>query len=64
MKLGIIQDWTEDGFRYAASKGLQAVEYCVNGNYDPIDVAPLPDDDYEIVITSSYNNVFEGYFTM
>ena len=34
MKLGIIQDWTEDGFRYAASKGLDAVEYCVNGNYD------------------------------
>lgn len=34
MKLGIIQDWTEDGFRYAASKGLEAVEYCVNGNYD------------------------------
>lgn len=36
----------------------------VNGNYDTIDVASLPDDDYEIVLTSSYNNVFEGYFTM
>ena len=35
----------------------------VNGNYDTIDVASLPDDDYEIVITSSYDNVFEGYFT-
>jgi hypothetical protein len=40
------------------------ISTCVNGNYDTIDVAPLPDDDYEIVITSSYNNVFEGYFTM
>ena len=39
MKLGIIQDWTEDGFRYAASKGLQAVEYCVNGNYDTAEFA-------------------------
>ena len=36
----------------------------VNGNYDTIDVSSLPDDNYEIVITSSYNNVFEGYFTM
>ncbi len=35
----------------------------VNGNYDTIDVSSLPDDDYEIVLTSSYNNVFEGYFT-
>ena len=34
MKLGIIQDWTEEGFRYAASKGLEAVEYCVNHNYN------------------------------
>ena len=36
----------------------------VNGNYDTIDVSSLPDDNYEIVLTSSYNNVFEGYFTM
>ncbi|MBQ7541077.1 MAG: sugar phosphate isomerase/epimerase [Clostridia bacterium] len=34
MKLGIIQDWSESGFLYAASKGLDAVEFCVNGNYD------------------------------
>lgn len=33
MKLGIIQDWSEEGFRYAASKGLDGVEYCVNGRY-------------------------------
>ena len=36
----------------------------VDGNYDTIDVSSLPDDNYEIVLTSSYNNVFEGYFTM
>lgn len=35
----------------------------VNGNYDTIDVSSLPDDNYEIILTSSYNNVFEGYFT-
>lgn len=35
----------------------------VNGSYATIDVASLPDDNYEIVITSSLNNVFEGYFT-
>lgn len=39
------------------------ISTCVNGNYDTIDVSSLPDDNYEIVITSSYNNVFEGYFT-
>ena len=39
------------------------ISTCVNGNYDTIDVASLPDDNYEIVITSSYDNVFEGYFT-
>lgn len=39
------------------------ISTCVNGSYDTIDVSSLPDDDYEIVITSSYDNVFEGYFT-
>lgn len=34
MKLGIIQGWDEAGFQYAASKGLEAVEFCVNHNYD------------------------------
>ena len=35
----------------------------VNGNYDTIDVSSLPDDNYEIVITSSLNNEYLGYFT-
>ena len=35
----------------------------VNGNYDTIDVSSLPDDKYEIVITSSLNNEYVGYFT-
>lgn len=35
----------------------------VNGNYDTINVSSLPDDNYEIVITSSLNNEYLGYFT-
>ena len=35
----------------------------VNGTYDTIDVSSLPDDNYKIVITSSLENVFVGYFT-
>ncbi len=34
-----------------------------NGYGDTIDVSSLPDDDYKIVITTPYNNVYEGYFT-
>ncbi len=35
----------------------------VDGYGDTIDVSSLPDDDYKIVITTPYNNVYEGYFT-
>lgn len=35
----------------------------VNGSFDTIDVSSLPDDNYKIVITSSLENVFVGYFT-
>lgn len=35
----------------------------VDGYRDSIDISSLPDDDYTIVITSEYNNVFEGQFT-
>ena len=35
----------------------------VNGTYDTIEVSSLPDDNYKIVITSSLENVFIGYFT-
>ncbi len=34
MKLGIINGWSEDDFRYVKSKGLSCVEYCVNHKYD------------------------------
>lgn len=34
MKLGIIEGWKEENFRYVKQKGLDAVEFCVNHNYD------------------------------
>ena len=34
MKLGIINGWSEDNFKYVRSKGLSCVEYCVNHNHD------------------------------
>lgn len=34
MKLGIINGWDEGNFRYVKEKGLDAVEFCVNHNYD------------------------------
>lgn len=34
MKLGIINGWEEGNFKYVKDKGLQAVEFCVNHNYD------------------------------
>ncbi|MBQ8943530.1 MAG: hypothetical protein IJ050_03410 [Clostridia bacterium] len=30
MKLGIIGDWSEEGFKYVKSKGLDCVEFCYN----------------------------------
>lgn len=35
----------------------------VDGDYDTIDISSLPDDNYEIIVTSSNNNEFVGYFT-
>ena len=35
----------------------------VDGSYDTIDVSSLPDDDYKIVISPPYHNIYEGYFT-
>ncbi len=40
-----------------------ALHSTANGYGDTIDVSSLPDDDYKIVITTPYNNVYEGYFT-
>lgn len=34
MKLGIINGWSEGCFEYVSKKGLDAVEFCVNCNYD------------------------------
>ncbi len=34
MKLGIINGWEEGNFKYVADKGLEAIEFCVNHNYD------------------------------
>ena len=43
---------------------LQVVLFtAVNGYGDTIDVSTLPDDDYKIVISTPYNNIYEGYFT-
>ena len=43
---------------------LQVVLFtAVNGYGDTTDVSTLPDDDYKIVISTPYNNVYEGYFT-
>lgn len=37
MKLGIINGWSEGCIEYVRSKGLDAVEFCVNYNYDSAD---------------------------
>ena len=37
MKLGIINGWTEGCIKYVHDKGLDAVEFCVNYNYDSFD---------------------------
>ena len=34
MKLGIINGWSEGCIKYVHDKGLEAVEFCVNYNYD------------------------------
>ena len=42
---------------------MQSVIYTQIGGYgDSIDISSLPDAYYRIVITSSNNNVYEGYF--
>ena len=42
---------------------LAVISTQVDGYGDNIDISSLPDDDYTIVITSEYNNVYEGHFT-
>ncbi len=36
----------------------------IDGYWDSIDISSLPSDSYIIVITSEFNNVFEGQFTI
>ncbi|MBR3767809.1 MAG: sugar phosphate isomerase/epimerase [Clostridia bacterium] len=38
MKLGIINGWEEGHFKAVAVKGLEAVEFCINYNYDSAEV--------------------------
>ena len=43
---------------------LQCVLYTtISGYGDTIDVSTLPDDEYNIVISTPYNTIYEGYFT-
>ena len=43
---------------------MQLVLYTtISGYGDNIDVSSLPDDNYTIVITSEFNNVYQGQFT-
>ena len=44
--------------------GLTLIYTQIDGYGDTIDVSSLPDAYYQIIITSSNNNVFEGYFTI
>ena len=38
MKLGIINGWEEGHFKAVKAKGLEAVEFCINYNYDSYEV--------------------------
>ena len=38
MKLGIINGWKEGHFKAVRAKGLEAVEFCINHNYDSAEV--------------------------
>ncbi len=44
---------------------MQSVIYTqISGYGDTINVSSVPDGYYRIVIHSSYNNIYEGYFTI
>ena len=42
---------------------LPVISTQVDGYGDAINISSLPNDNYSIVIVSSYNNVYEGQFT-
>lgn len=43
---------------------LAVISTQIDGYGDSIDVSYLPADDYTIIITSEYNNQYEGQFTI
>lgn len=57
MKLGIINGWSEGCIEYVHNKGLEAVEFCVNYNYDS---AEFLSNAYNIKSYSEKYNVSVG----
>ena len=49
MKLGIINGWSEGCIKYVHDKGLDAVEFCVNYNYDSAEFLAKANEIYERV---------------
>lgn len=45
------------------SSMIAVISTQVDGYGDSIDISSLPDDNYTIVITSEFNNVYQGQFT-
>ena len=58
MKLGIINGWEEGNIKYVSEKGLKAVEFCVNHNYNSAEfLAKAPDikgycEKYNVIVGS------------
>ena len=58
MKLGIINGWEEGNIKYVSEKGLEAVEFCVNHNYNSAEfLAKAPDikgycEKYNVIVGS------------
>lgn len=59
MKLGIINGWEEGNIRYVSEKGLEAVEFCVNHNYNSAEFLAKANDikgyceKYNVVVGST-----------
>ena len=58
MKLGIINGWEEGNIKYVSDKGLEAVEFCVNHNYNSAEfLAKAPEikgycEKYNVIVGS------------
>lgn len=44
MKLGIINGWSEEHFRQVSDKGLEAVEFCINGKVNSDEVLAIKEE--------------------